>query len=166
MREKKPSFVWNRDRISSIVILLFSLGMIYQTGKIKPTYTQIGGNDPGSKLFPYAIAIIMIICAIGKLITCNKPDETAFLGGKKGVLRISIVIGIIFVYILLLPKLGFLLCTFLFAAILVYAMKDDRKVRPLFVLLFAAALTGALYTVFQTVLSVRFPVGTIWKLLG
>lgn len=165
MDEKKRSFVWNRDRISSIAVILLSLGMIYETGKIVPTYTQIGGNDPGSKLFPYAIAIIMIICAIGKFITCNKPDETKFLGGKKGVMRISVLIGIIFIYILLLPKLGFLLCTFLFAAILVYTMKDERKVRLPFVLLFAAILTAALYVVFQTLLSVRFPTGTIWNLL-
>lgn len=165
MNEKKTSFVWNRDRIASIAVVLLSIAMIVETGNIKATYGNIGGNDPGSKLFPYAIAIIMILCAIGKFITCNKPDEAPFLNGKRGQLRICAVIGVLIAYAWLLPKIGFLVCTFVFSVIQVYVMRDQVKVKMIHVILFGAVLTGALYIVFQTVLGIRLPAGVLWKTL-
>jgi len=160
----KKKFVWNRDRISAVITFLLSLFVIWQTSTIKSTLGKMaGGNEPGSKLFPYAVAIVMGICAIGKFITRGKPDKEPFVGGLKGWLRFFKIIAILAVYVFLLSHTGYLLTTFLGTFTLVYAMKDQHKVSPLKTAIFAAATTAVLYLVFGTLLHIKLPVGSLFK---
>lgn len=160
----KKKFVWNRDRISAVIVFLLSLFVIWQTSTIKSSLGKIaGGNDPGSRLFPYAVAIIMGICAIGKFIMRGEPDKEPFVGGLKGWLRFFKIIAILIVYVFLLPKTGYLLTTFLGTFSLVYAMKDQHKINPVKTLIFAVITTAVLYLVFGTLLHIKLPVGSLFK---
>ncbi len=155
--------VMNRDRKFSIGILIFSVLMMWQTSQINATYMNVDGSDPGSKLFPYMTAILLFICAIGKFITCNEPDEKEFAGGKTGYFRIAEVLIVLLLYAVLLDKIGFILVSFLSAFILLNMMKLNRKVKWYGAVIFAAILTAALYILFQKVLQVNLPVGSLWK---
>ena len=156
-------FVMNRDRKFSIGMLIFSLLMMWQTSKISAAYSNIDGSDPGSKLFPYIVCILLFICSIGKFITCNKPDAGAFVGGPVGLIRIAKCLVVLCLYTFLLNKIGFILVTFLATLSLLYIMKLDRKVRFPFAVLFSAVTTAVLYVMFQMVLQVILPTGTIWN---
>lgn len=163
--DNKKKFVWNRDRIFSIGMILFSIAIIYFTGQIRATFNMGSGSDPGSKTFPYAIAILLILSSIGKFITCNKPDEHGFVEGKKGWLRILAVMGLLFVYVIALKYVGFLICTFVGTLGLLAIMRGNRKIRVITYIIYPAILTAVLYFLFNNILMVIMPVGTIWKSL-
>lgn len=162
----KNKFVMNRDRIFSIGMLIFSAFMAWQTSQIKASFNNLDGSDPGSRLFPYMICILLAVCSVGKFITCAKPDTGKFVGGKKGYLRLLAVFAVLCLYAFLLTKIGFILVTFLSAAALLLMMKEDRKLRWYSPVLFAVILTLVLYVLFETVLKVNLPVGSLWKSLG
>ena len=156
-------FVMNRDRKFSIGMLIFSLLMMWQTSQISAAYSNIDGSDPGSKLFPYIVCILLFVCSIGKFITCNKPDTSKFVGGATGLIRIAKCLAILCLYTFLLNKIGFILVTFLATLTLLYVMKLDRKVRLPFAVLFSGVTTAVLYILFQVVLQVILPTGTVWN---
>lgn len=159
----KKKFVWNRDRYFSIGMIVFALAVIYFTGQIKPRFQVGSGSDPGSKVFPYAVAILLILSSIGKFITCNKPDTQGWVEGKKGWLKILLVLMVLLLYVLLLKPIGFIICSFLGTLALLMIMRGDRKIRPLTYILYPGILTAALYLLFSKVLLVLLPMGTFWK---
>ncbi len=159
--EKK--FVMNRDRIFSIGMAIVSIGVMILTTQIKPTFSGISGSDPGSKAFPFAVAILLLLSSIGKFITCNKPDETSFVAGKEGWLRIGSVIVLLLVYTILMKYIGFLICSFFGTMILLRIMRGERKIKLVTYLLYPAILTAVLYVLFNNILQVIMPVGELWK---
>ena len=161
MQNKK--FVWNRDRYFSVGMAVVSLALIYLTGKIKPTFAVGSGSDPGSKTFPYAVGILLLASSIGKFITCSKPDETPWVEGRKGMLKILLVLGLLFIYLQLLTPVGYIPCTLVGTALLLFIMKGERKIKPWTYIIYPVILTACLYLLFKYVLLVILPMGTIWK---
>ena len=159
----KKGFVMNQDRIFSIVTILFSIFMFVETGKIKATFTNVGGSDPGSKVFPYAIAVLLFICGIGKFIRSNKPDEKPFMGGKVSFLRSMACIAVLGIYVVLLKLVGFLIGTVAASAALVLIMAKGKKLDWWRVALFSVGLTAVLYVGFQVVLKIQLPAGMLFS---
>ncbi len=159
----KKKFVWNRDRFFSVGMAVVSIAVIYLATQIKPTFAVGSGSDPGSKVFPIGVAILLLVSSIGKFITCNKPDETGWVEGKKGWLKILAVLGLLFIYLQALPLLGYILCTFVATLLLLLIMKGDRRIRPWTYFVYPAILTAVLYIMFKYILLVTLPMGTLWQ---
>lgn len=159
----KKKIVMNRDRVFSIGMAVVSLLVMAATTQIKPTFNAVSGSDPGSKAFPFAVAVLLLLSSIGKFITCGKPDERPFVAGREGWLKIAAVVGLLLAYTFLLQSMGFLLCTFLGTALLLLLMRGDRPIRPVTYVLYPGLLTAVLYLLFHTVLQVILPVGLLWK---
>lgn len=157
-------FVWNQNRIFSIVIFLFSVFMAYQTSKINPLFGNVGGSDPGSKLFPYILCTVMGVSAIGKFIRSNEPDTKPFFGGRRMQLQVLFVVIAIFLYGIVFKWLGFLIATFLELVALVELMKRDHRPKLLSVVIFSAAMTCTIYALFHIAMKIYLPTGELWKL--
>lgn len=158
----KNKMVWNRARISSIVIIVFSLLVIWQTGKIKPTFTMLSGSDPGSRVFPYAVAIVMVVCSVLRFITSNEPDKTVFLNGAIGWLRMAELMAVLGVYIFLMPYIGYLVDTFVCCTGLVFLMKLGQKFKWYKIVIFSAIVALVLWFSFNKLIGTNLPTGSLF----
>ena len=115
-------------------------------------------SEPGSGFLPFGTGLLLGVLALVHLAQINfrkAPKEEALLGEvrwKRG----ACVAASLLLYALLLPRLGYLLTTFLFMAVL-FSIYERRK---WWVVGGASLLVIALtYLVFHHWLKVQFPVG-------
>lgn len=158
------SLVKNRDRRVSIIVFVFAIVWLVMAKDIKSVFAIAGSADPGPRMFPYLIGILLIVTSIGKFITCNQEDESKFYENYKGWLKVFAVLGLLFAYCWLFPILGYTVTTFVVGVLSVYLLKGDRKVSWYGPVLFSGILTGSMYVLFVKVLSVVLPTGSLWKL--
>jgi len=137
--------------------------MIWQTSQLTSLFA-VSRRDSGPKLFPYLTCTALILCAVGKFITDGKNKSAKPFLTKKGWINVILMFAAASGYLLSLTYLGFLVSTPLFSILFVYVMKGDRRVNPLWAVVFAIILTGALYFLFQNFMHVRLPGGTFWLL--
>lgn len=155
----------NRDRRVSVLVFIFAIVWLVMAKDIKAIFGLDGSADPGPRLFPYIIGILLIVTSIGKFITCNQEDETGFYEDYKGWLKAGAVFVLLFAYCWLFPILGFALTTFAGGILSVLLLKGDKKVRWFSPVLFSGILTAVMYVLFVQVLNVIMPTGSLWKLL-
>ena len=129
----------NRDRRVSVIMFIFAIIWLYMSKDIKGIFNYAGDRDPGSRLFPIIIGVLLLVTSVGKFLTCTQEVYSFKI-------------------------LGYLLSTFVAGVLCVFLLKEDRKVRWYSPILFSAGLTGIMYLLFGELLSIVLPVGTIWKL--
>lgn len=156
----KNKMVWNRARISSVAIAVFSLFVIWQTTKIKPTFNMISGSDPGSRVFPYGVAVIMLVCSVLRFITSKEPDGTKFMNGAIGWLRMAALMAVLGTYIFLMPYIGYLLDTALCCTGLVFLMKLQQKFKWYKIIGFGVIVAVILWFVFGRLIGTNLPTGS------
>jgi len=66
----------NRDRRVSVVVFIFAIVWLIMARDIKSVFALAGSTEPGSRLFPNIIGVLLIVTSIGKFITCNQEDNT------------------------------------------------------------------------------------------
>ena len=155
----------NRDRRVSVLVFIFAIVWLVMAKDIKGIFGLDGSADPGPRLFPYIIGILLVVTSIGKFITCNQEDESGFYENNKGRLKAGAVFVLLFAYCWLFPILGFALTTFAGGVLSVLLLKGSKKVSWYGPLLFSGILTGTMYVLFVRVLNVMMPTGSLWKLL-
>ena len=155
----------NRDRRVSVLVFIFAIVWLVMAKDIKAIFGLDGSADPGPRLFPYIIGILLVVTSIGKFITCNQDDESGFYENNKGWLKAGAVFVLLFAYCWLFPILGFALTTFAGGVLSVLLLKGSKKVSWYGPLLFSGILTGTMYVLFVRVLNVMMPTGSLWKLL-
>ncbi len=160
----KKKFVINQDRIFSVVIFAFSIFMALETRNIKPLFGNVGGSDPGSRLFPYALCAIMAISSVGKFIRSNKPDEKPFFGGRRMQLQVLLILVAVGLYAIAFRWLGFLIATFFELLVLVFLMKRNNHPKWYKVIIFSGAMTAGIYILFHLAMKIYLPTGNLWKL--
>lgn len=150
-----------KARIVSLLVILFSLFMIYQTTQIESVFA-VSAKDAGPKLFPFFTAGGMLLCAIGKFITEKETDDTVFFS-KEGWLKVLVALALFAVYIVAMEKIGFLIVTpfMLFAMVLLIAGK--KKINRIVAVVFSLALTAFVYFVFYDLMHVMLPSGTLFR---
>ena len=155
----------NRDRRVSVLVFIFAIVWLVMAKDIKSIFGIDGSADPGPRLFPYIIGILLIVTSIGKFITCNQEDESGFYENNKSWLKVAAAFAMLFAYCWLFPILGFALTTFAGGIVSVLLLKGDKKVSWIGLILFSGILTGVMYVVFVQMLNVVMPTGSLWKLL-
>ena len=119
--------------------------------------------EPGTGFMPFAMGLVMIGLAIALFVESyfemrKKPSQKVSLWSEVYWKRVVYITVIMLSYALLLPKLGFLLDTFL---VMVFLLKSGEPVKwP------AAIVVGALtavvsYVIFVVWLNVSFPTGLL-----
>lgn len=158
------SLVKNRDRRVSVIVFIFAIVWLVMAKDIKSVFAIAGSADPGPRMFPYIIGILLIVTSIGKFITCNQEDESKFYENNKSWLKVIAVLAMLFAYCWLFPILGYTVTTFATGVLSVYLLKGDRKVSWYGPILFSGILTGSMYVLFVKVLSMILPTGSLWKM--
>lgn len=127
------------DRIFGLVIIMVALAYIASAFQIQTSFL----SDPvGSKTFPLAVAIVMIIAALTLVF---RPDPEPEWPGIRtfGALLVALVVLVAYAY--LLKPLGFLLPTAVVGAILSYQIAP----RPVAALLTGLGLSIGLFVLFK-----------------
>ena len=150
----------NGKRIYCIFVVAFACVVLYFTSQLDSLFSP-ASTDVGPKFFPRAAAIGLILCAVGKFITEGNPGKPVF--EKEGWKKIALIFVILAGYLLTMTVFGYIIATPIFSAILVIAMKEDRKIKPLRVILFSIILTAVLYLVFVKLILVFLPEGILFS---
>jgi putative tricarboxylic transport membrane protein len=159
MPEKKPRLPG--ELTFTLLLLLGSLFLLHQAYGISgfESITSAG-------VFPMLSALVMVITA---LIALSGVAQSPLLGSDDGeslsghfIRRITPPVWAMFtaavvLFMLLLPKLGFVLSAYLF---LVLSMRLLGSTRWLFNVLLSAVSLAVVYLIFQTVFSVILPKGS------
>ena len=154
----------NRDRRVSVIMFIFAIIWLYMSKDIKGIFNYAGDRDPGSRLFPIIIGVLLLVTSVGKFLTCTQEDDDNFYETNKSWMKVLAVFALLSVYVYSFKILGYLLSTFVAGVLCVFLLKEDRKVRWYSPILFSAGLTGIMYLLFGELLSIVLPVGTIWEL--
>ncbi len=151
----------NKNVRFSIFVIIFAGAFIYMTSQLQSLYIGAQG-DVGPKFFPIAAATGLILCSIGKILTEYKKAESPFLT-KSGWKKTAVVFTLLILYLLSVDWFDYLISTPLFSALLVLSMREDRKLRPVTLVLFSVFATAILYVVFQMVIHVTLPTGKVFR---
>ncbi|MGM0853438.1 MAG: tripartite tricarboxylate transporter TctB family protein [Bacillota bacterium] len=163
----------NKDLFASVFLMIFSAVMYAASNSIKKLTVSKIGADFAPKLVAIGIFILSIFYLINsvkqlkgssgvkpmEMETGAKKDQE----GKKKVSPLSVIatIGLLVLYIALLPIIGFLITTvvYLFAQMYLLADKKERKI-PLF-LVTSVVTSVFVYFVFKSVFFLMLPAGIL-----
>ena len=108
-----------------------------------PTAADYGTGVPGPGLWPTVISVVLLACT------------AILLYRTTGTRRVYLAMGILVVYLLVLPFLGFIISTFLLELIFIQWF---AKKNPIITAIISAAITMVVYCAFRFLLNV--PVNT------
>lgn len=117
--------------------------------------TQLGEIPPEAKMYPLVFIVVGLVMAVVLIVRKKQPSPDEITGESAiGILLFGIVI---FVYLLLMSKIGYILSTLLFLYFGEWMLKLKKGV--LFAV-FPIAMTLIMYLLFTRVLAVILPMGT------
>ena len=119
-----------------------------------PTAADYGTGVPGPGLWPIVISVVLLACtAILLFRTLKMPPEkdSKIELWTTGTRRVYLTMGILMVYLLLLPFLGFIIATFVLELIFIQWF---AKKNPVITVVIAAAITMVVYCAFRFLLNV------------
>jgi putative tricarboxylic transport membrane protein len=143
------------DRLSAVVVLVFTAGMAYFAWKLPLGTFQ----RPGPGFFPLFLAFVLGALALLLLVsswvaTPVKKEEKAE-PEKSNPRKIFYILGSLLVYAFCFDKLGFLISTFLFFLLLKPLIQRSWG----YVLGGSLLVTGISYLIFDTLLQSQLPRG-------
>jgi putative tricarboxylic transport membrane protein len=113
-------------------------------------------TDPvGPKALPFVVAIML---AAGGGRTLAKPRDAVELPGRSGLSRMAAALGVLLLYAILLPWIGFFLSTTAVVAGLGILFGGPWKGG----LATGLTLSAALWLLFVALLSLPLPIGDLW----
>jgi len=146
------------DRASGLFWLIFSVCVSYESYRLGlGTLHQPG---PGFLFFWTGIvtALLSLIVVLTSLKKRSPEEGQEPLSGKRNVTKIVLVLLSLFLYALLMERLGFLIVTLLFFIFLLGVI--ERK-RWSFAVLVSLIVTALSYLVFETGLQSQLPKGLL-----
>ncbi|MGI6037758.1 MAG: tripartite tricarboxylate transporter TctB family protein [Limnochordia bacterium] len=122
-------------------------------------YRQSNSFVQGADFFPKAVFAISMLLAVLLFVGSyfEKRTESIFAGVRWSRMIVTILFSV--AYIGLIPRLGYPLSTTLFLFGLLLFLEERR---PLVLTIIPVGMTGVLYVVFQLLLRVPIPSGSIW----
>ncbi len=127
------------DRIFGLVVLCVALAFIASAFQIQTSFLA----DPvGSKTFPVMIGIVAAICALNLIL---RPDPDPQWPARRTFGALAVAVAVLVAYAYALKPFGFLLPTFVAAAVLSYQISP----RPAPALMAGAGLSAGLFVLFK-----------------
>ena len=144
------------DRLFGVFLLFLGIYFIWGGNQLVVPFSY----DPlGPKFFPIAAAVILSILAVFVIINAKHASFPAF----NTMIKTGLIVVLLVIYQLTFNVLGFLLST----GILVFFISRIFAGKPLQALSAAVGISITVYIIFNTLLEVPLPVGTIFtSLLG
>lgn len=119
-----------------------------------PKAADYGTGVPGPGLWPIAISIVLLACTailIYRTLKMKPEKDTKIDLWTTGTRRVYLTMGILFLYLLVLPFLGFIISTFVLELIFIQWF---AKKNPIITVVISAAITMVVYCAFRFVLNV------------
>ena len=144
------------DRLFGVFLLFLGIYFIWGGDQLEVPFSY----DPlGPKFFPIAAGVILSILAVFTIINAKKVSFPA----SNTMLKTGFIVILLVIYQLTFDVLGFLLST----GILVFFISRIFAGKPLQALSAAVGVSITVYIIFNILLDVPLPVGTIFtSLLG
>lgn len=149
--------MWKRDNISALFWLILSL-FILKEGRFLFFGTP---SHPGPGFFPFILGIILGILSLiilGKswLGEKNKGESLRFFSERKGWGRISLTLGGMLVFYLILESVGFLLASFFLVLLMIKFIGQYKWIYTVWI---SALISFCSYMLFKVLLQVNLPQG-------
>ncbi|RJR48900.1 MAG: tripartite tricarboxylate transporter TctB family protein [Desulfobacteraceae bacterium] len=129
-----------------------------------PVLIEAGGRHPGPSLFPRVLASLFLLFGLAVILngwragrSKTVPREEGAAGLKLNYFNPVLIIVLIIAFIILAPKLGFLITATAILSILMMKL----QVRPIRSLVISAVLTCFVYFTFAKLLRVPLPIGLL-----
>jgi len=137
----------SRDRVIGIILLLMAIAFAIGAWRLP----EVAGDEGmGAKLYPVGLAAVLAVLSI-ILMVANAKGGGVKLSEKALAKGFPQIIGICILYVILLPILGFILCT-IGMMLTCFWLKGERK--WWLNLVIAVGLTVGIYLLFSTLLNV------------
>ncbi len=123
-----------------------------------PKAADYGTGVPGPGLWPIVISIVLLACTallLLKTLRMSPEKDTKIELWTTGTRRVYVTMGILVVYLIVLPFLGFIISTFVLELIF---LQWFAKKNPIITVVISAAITMVVYCAFRFLLNV--PVNT------
>lgn len=156
------------ERIGSLFLIVLSIIVCIYSVRLK-----IGSlSNPASGFIPFIAGLLFgllsLLQIIEWIILKRSKEKVKYHkiieegGGPGGRNRIIIVITLLLAYITIMPKLGYLISTFL---LMIFLFRIGHQIKWWFLLAFSFLITLSTYLIFDRWLSCRFPVGVLeyWR---
>ncbi len=117
--------------------------------------TQLVEIPPEARTYPMVFIIVSIVMGVVLLFRGRQPEAESF--SQNVIIRTVIFAAWIFVYLLLMPKIGYILSSLLFLYVGEWLLNLKNKI--LFCV-FPIVMTLVMYLLFTRILSVILPMGT------
>jgi len=148
------------NRIAAVVLIAFSLWYGYLTSE-QPKTDILG--EPGSGLFPWILTIFLLFLSVTLLVQDIRgkalPRRFDFKITPEGV-RAVIEFFLIFIYMAVMPYIGFLISSILFFGSIMWLCGDRRPVR---LFGFSCGMSLLLYVFFGELFQIPLPKGDLLR---
>lgn len=146
--------------ITGFIFIALSIFIFVQSLNFQQT--MIIDNFIGAAFFPRMIAVILLILSailiISSILEKDGHDESSSIF-KWETFKLPLVgVAVLFIYIMLLDKLGFIIDTIILNIVLLTIFKYENK---MLTLLLSCAITLVIFQVFQKMLMVPLPSGLL-----
>lgn len=152
---------FNKNVVFSLALILFAGVVIALSLQLQSLFLSQSG-DIGPKAFPIGASVALILCAVGKMLTEGRHQAKPLFDGK-GWKRVGIMFAIMIAYLVAMKYAGYLISTLICVPLLVFAMREDRKIKPVPLAIFSVVTTAVLFFVFQYVIMVTLPTGEFFR---
>jgi len=156
MQFSSPSNLKRLHQVTAVILLVVSAFLGWEAGKLQ-FYTPVG---PGAGFFPLCLAIVLAVLSIAMFAqTLSGPAEPLpedFSPGRKGAIRVAVILGGLVFFVAALTPLGFRLTTFILSMVLIHAL---GRTKALISIPVSLGLSFGIYYVFSDLLTITLPDG-------
>lgn len=158
--KEKKSFLMKikPDRLYGMILICVCMIIYYGISKIEANFT-LDPSDVGPKFYPYLVNTGMTICALGMIISPD-PYKKPLIVSKQW-LKILAYFAVLLVYVLLLKKIGFIICTIV-GMYIVINMLATEKIKQSVVIIYSIAVPIVIYCVFAYLMQIYLPRGIFY----
>jgi putative tricarboxylic transport membrane protein len=147
------------DTVAGLVSLVASVALFWIAGDLPKSALVPIGPDFYPRMALGVTALLSTVLVVEGVVAGLRPREPA-AGARPNYRLVVEAFAIFFLYVALLPGLGFRIATFLFVGVLQAVIEPPRsRARWLTVLVVALVTTLVTYVVFERYLSVLLPRG-------
>ena len=142
------------NTVIGLLFIIISGITLYIANTTLPATAPAG--DPGSRIFPSAICIIIMILGIILIVQSVRKPEKAFAGedSKQSCIRAVLIFADLALFLVLWKFVPFLIAGMIFMFLQCMIFKE----KLLFSVIYSAAVTGVLYVMFSIFLKVNLTI--------
>jgi putative tricarboxylic transport membrane protein len=145
------------DRIFALICLGLSGWLIHESFK----YDYMTMYTPGPGFHPFWLGVCLALLSLYLIYDTfrrrnTKEESQSYLPGKKGLIRVCLILLITAVLALLMTRLGFVLSSFVFIVLTLFILEKFKIVKSIF---YGIVMSGAIFLIFRYWLDVDLPKG-------